>query len=387
MAGRPDVCGRAAITDDGNGRYHCTYSVPMPGCFEVHVVHLDLGSDAPSHVRGSPFVVVCRDPWDQPRLLGTLPQKRKAATLLPVGKFVVLFGGDKSGPFLLDTTEGDWRWTPAPLPPGSAAPLSRVGHAAVQHGDDAMIVFAGVSMLDQTELADLWRLRCQDGEFAWETAPAVRPFQRQLKRALAEQQNVLPEPRAVPEQGMHIQLTDRQGHSCWLSDHRWSAGATHVVQLTNVDPDVYQAVHFFVNKEGADVDAEPDRICTRSPFVMGTAEDGSAEAWEFEEGHLSITALAIPHSTVDGHKACVVTEAGAVLPAGGVQVHARAARMSPDMRLASATHDACLIAPRCYLARDNAAFSRNLAQRDGAAVLLLWRPLSSSRPERRAGAH
>lgn len=97
MVDRPDVVGRVRTSDVGNGSYSVHYSVPMPGKYEVIITHMDLGTATPSPLRGSPFTVVCKDAWHRPRVLGQLPAKRKAASLVPMGKDLVLFGGEKGG--------------------------------------------------------------------------------------------------------------------------------------------------------------------------------------------------------------------------------------------------------------------------------------------------
>jgi Filamin/ABP280 repeat len=319
MVDRPEVHGRAAVVDEGTGRYQCSYSVPMPGRYQVHVTHMDLGTDNPSHIRGSPFVIKCNDPWVRPRLLGLLPQKRKSATFRPLGGSLVLYGGDKSGPMVLDTSDNDWRWTPATMASNNIEPPSRTAHAAVPYGSDKMVLFAGVSLQDQSELADVWQLQIQDQVFSWAAAPSVKPFKRHIKRMLAEQRNILPEPQPVPTNGMHIQLTTEHGQAFWLSGHKWMAGPKHIVQLTNVDQDAFASVRWYINNNASE-GVEPDCISTSAPFLMGTDDAGAPRQWTFEVGKLTITAIAVPRNIEAGEEPAVIVEEAAVVPAGGMEV-------------------------------------------------------------------
>ena len=127
--------------------------------YEVTVTHHDLGCESLSHVRGSPFVVQAADPWTKHRVMGPTPAQRKAPTLQTLGGQLVLFGGDKSGAYTLNTTAADWRWAPLPLPEGAPGPPDRTLHAAAAWGDRKLVVFAGVNLADQSELADVWVLQ------------------------------------------------------------------------------------------------------------------------------------------------------------------------------------------------------------------------------------
>ena len=320
MVGRGDVTGRGAVTDLGNGSYSAAFSVPMPGEYMVHVTHLDLGSETPSHVRGSPFCMVCEDAWSKPRVLGAVPQKRKAATLLPVGQDVVLFGGDAGKPYVLNTTGTDWRWSAMSLPEGAPEPLPRTAHGACLTGSNEIVIFAGVSLADQTELSDVWKLSKQSGEWAWACAPASLPFKRELKRLKAEELSKLPEPRGVPASGMHVQLTPAEGEAFWLEGHKWNAGGTHTVELTGVDTETVKAVKFYLNG-GPDDGADPVHVATSAPYVMGLNEDGAAKHWAFDEGVLTIVAVAEPvTAAADGGETVKVSESATVLPEGGIEV-------------------------------------------------------------------
>ena len=132
--------------------------MPLPGEYEVSVTHHDLGCESLSHVRGSPFVVQAADPWTKHRIMGPTPGQRKAPTLQTVGGQLVLFGGDKGGAYTLNTSAADWRWTPLPPPEGSEGPPDRTLHAAAAWGDRKLVVFAGINLADQNELADVWVL-------------------------------------------------------------------------------------------------------------------------------------------------------------------------------------------------------------------------------------
>lgn len=125
----------------------------------MHVTHHDLGCEAVSHVRGSPYDVRAKDPWTRHRVLGAAPSQRKAPSLVPLAGQLVLFGGDKSGPYTLNTAAADWRWAPLPVPSGPPMPSDRTLHGAALYGDRKLVVFAGVSLADQSELADVWVLQ------------------------------------------------------------------------------------------------------------------------------------------------------------------------------------------------------------------------------------
>ena len=289
----------------------------------MSIMSQDLGSEHPSHVRGSPFIVNCKDPWTKPRVLGSMPQKRKAATMLPVGGDIVLFGGDKCAPCVLNTSGEDWRWSTMSLPDGASEPPPRTGHTAIPYGDDAMIVFAGVQLAEQTESADVWMLKKKGSEWSWTAAPESLPFTRELKRQRALEQNKLPDPRPVPARGMHVQLTPDGGEPFWLAGHKWNAGITHTVELTGVDPEIVKAVAFYLDdpkQEGAD----PVHVATSAPYMMGVEEDGSAKAWSFEEGDLVITAVAEPVAGADeGGETTTVSESATVLAEGGIEVRVK----------------------------------------------------------------
>lgn len=137
----------------------CRYSVPLPGVYDVNVTHHDLGSENLSHVRGSPFKVQASDPWTKHRVMGPTPAQRKAPTLQCVGSQLVLFGGDKNDSYTLNTSASDWRWSPLPLPEGSEGPPHRTLHASATWGDSKLVIFAGISLADQNELADVWVLQ------------------------------------------------------------------------------------------------------------------------------------------------------------------------------------------------------------------------------------
>jgi hypothetical protein len=143
------------------------------------VTHHDLGCEDVSHVRGSPFEVRAADPWKRHRVLGPAPSQRKSPSLLPVAGQLLLFGGDKNGPYTLNTSAQDWRWAPVPLPDGRPKPPDRTLHGAALAGErreqdgvvckSKMVVFAGISLADQTELADVWVLEVR----SWVAAKLV----------------------------------------------------------------------------------------------------------------------------------------------------------------------------------------------------------------------
>jgi len=128
-----EVEGRARVRDLENGMYEVLYMVPQPGKYKVHVFHADLGTPEPSHIRGSPFTIVCEDPWTKHRVMGAAPGKRKGVTLTALGSDLVAYGGDKSGISVCAMSAGDWRWS-APTPAGEA-PEERTLHAAVNRKD------------------------------------------------------------------------------------------------------------------------------------------------------------------------------------------------------------------------------------------------------------
>lgn len=76
------VDGEATIKDLGDGKYEVNYSVPLPGCYLVHVSHADLGGSDDIPVRGSPFKVMAVDAWTRHRLLGATPAQAKVRRTL-----------------------------------------------------------------------------------------------------------------------------------------------------------------------------------------------------------------------------------------------------------------------------------------------------------------
>lgn len=87
--GKPAEGATAAVADLGSGLYEARYSVPLPGAYEVHVLHTELGAAEPLPIRGSPFSVAVRDPWVRRRAAGAAPARRKGATLVAVGNDLV----------------------------------------------------------------------------------------------------------------------------------------------------------------------------------------------------------------------------------------------------------------------------------------------------------
>jgi hypothetical protein len=320
MVDRESVAGRGTITDLENGQYSGSFSVPMPGNYTVNITNLDLGSEHPSHVRGSPFHITCVDPWTKPRVLGTLPQKRKSTSLLPVGGDLVLYGGDKSRAFSLNTAGPDWRWATITLPDGAIEPPHRTAYGAALFGKNAMIVFAGINMADQSELADVWQLTNADGDWSWTASPQSLPFIRELKKQRAMELNKLPHPRPVPETGMHFQLTPADGHPYWLEGHRWNAADTHTVELTGVDPGIVKCVKFYLT-DPKEEGAKPVHVVASAPYIMGVGEDGAAKAWKFAAGELAITAVAEPVTPLEsGGEVTTVRESGTVMMEVGIAV-------------------------------------------------------------------
>ena len=321
MVGRDDITGRGALTDLHNGSYSALYSVPMPGMYDVTVTHQDLGSETPTNIRGSPFRIMCSDPWTKPRVLGTVPGKRKAATLLPVGGEMVLWGGDSGAPFALNTSGADWKWSAIALPEGGREPPARTAFgASLAASKSALFVFAGIQLSDQSELADVWQLQNKGGEWSWTGTPKSLPFVREIKKQRAIELNKLPNPRPVPATGMHIELTPAGGQPFWLDGHKWNAGAAHTVQLSNVDSSLVSQVKFYLNADPKDSAAEPVYVATSAPYVMGVEAGGEAKSWNFEEGELVITAVAEPIAEVEGGETVTVCESAVVLAEGGVEV-------------------------------------------------------------------
>lgn len=242
MADRSEIIGRVLLEDHGTGQYTCTYSVPLPGDYDVSVMHADLGSEAQSHVRGSPFRVHAADPWTRHRVLGTAPSARKASSLLAVADSLVLYGGDKSAPATLNTDGADWRWATLPLVEGANEPPVRGGHATALWGEEAMVVFAGVGLADQTELNDVWVLRCVGDKWAWDGGAEGDPYARQLKRQKLLDDTRPPEPQPVPVDAPHIALVTGGTEKCWLNGHRWYSSDEFGIELVGVPADVVKEV-------------------------------------------------------------------------------------------------------------------------------------------------
>lgn len=237
MAERPEITGRVGLEDLGTGQYTCTYSVPLPGDYEVSVMHADLGCEVKSHVRGSPFRVHAADPWTRHRVLGAPPSARKACSLLPLAEALVLYGGDKTSPVSLNTDGADWRWSSLPLVEGAPEPPHRGGHGAALWGENALVVFAGVGLADQTELNDVWVLRCVGDKWAWDGGVDGEPFARNLKRQKLLEDTRPPEPQPVPADSPHIALVDVHAEKVWLHGHRWYSSETCAIELMGVAPD------------------------------------------------------------------------------------------------------------------------------------------------------
>lgn len=237
MADRPEITGRVLLEDHGTGQYTCTYSVPLPGDYDVSVIHADLGSEAQSHVRGSPFRVHAADPWTRHRVLGTAPSARKACSLLPVAESLVLFGGDKTAPVMLNTDTADWRWSALPLTEGAPEPPPRASHGVALWGKDAMVVFAGVGLADQSELNDVWVLRCVGDKWAWDGGVDGEPFARQLKRQKLLDETRPPEPKPVPADAPHLALVGADADKIWLHGHRWYSSDAFAVELLGAETD------------------------------------------------------------------------------------------------------------------------------------------------------
>lgn len=237
MAARPEITGRVLLEDHGTGQYTCTFSVPLPGDYDVAVVHADLGSEAQSHVRGSPFRVHAADPWTRHRVLGTAPSARKGSSLLPVAESLVLFGGDKTAPVTLSTDSVDWRWAALPLAEGAPEPPPRASHGAALWGEDAMVIFAGMGLGDQSELNDVWVLRCVGDKWAWDGGVDGEPFARQLKRQKLLDDTRPPEPKPVPADAPHLALVSGDADKLWLHGHRWYCSDEFAVELVGAEAD------------------------------------------------------------------------------------------------------------------------------------------------------
>ena len=163
--------GTSRVSDLHNGMYEALYSTPMPGQYAVHVTFNELATNEQVPIRGSPFTVVCEDPWTKHRVTGAAPARRKGLSLVTLGNELVLYGGDKSGVSVCTAAEGgaDWKWSTAAV--SGDAPPDRSMHSATVLSHDEVVIFGGLNLADQTELNDLYYLRKTADGWSW-THPA-----------------------------------------------------------------------------------------------------------------------------------------------------------------------------------------------------------------------
>ena len=169
------LIGSARYVDLEDGMYHMFYSVPAVGTYLVHVKYHELGTNESTPIRGSPFSITCTDPWTKHRITGSTPAKRKGCTLNAVGNELVLYGGDKSGVSLCNTEGVEWKWTPATV--GGEAPPDRTLHTATILADD-IVIFGGVNLNDQNDLADVYYLRKVGDGWVWSHPKESTPYIR-----------------------------------------------------------------------------------------------------------------------------------------------------------------------------------------------------------------
>eukprot|EP00879_Flechtneria_rotunda_P017284 GHRR01018106.1.p1 GENE.GHRR01018106.1~~GHRR01018106.1.p1 ORF type:complete len:1124 (+),score=375.49 GHRR01018106.1:243-3374(+) len=169
------VTGDARITDLQDGRYEVHYSVPKAASYLVHISHADLGGNESVPLRGSPFKVHATDPWTQHRVLGSIPGRRKGATLSELDGELVLYGGDTCGLVVCSTSPGEWRWSS--VTPSGPAPGDRIQHSVIIV-QNQLVLFGGASLSDGTELADMFWLKKTQGGWAWGCPKSHTPYVR-----------------------------------------------------------------------------------------------------------------------------------------------------------------------------------------------------------------
>ncbi|KAI8464229.1 MAG: flagellar alpha dynein [Monoraphidium minutum] len=176
--GKPVDGATAGVKDLGTGLYQAHYSVPLPGTYQVHVLHTELGAAEPVPIRGSPFTITTSDPWVRHRTGGAAPARRKGASLVAVGGELVLYGGDASGASVCVPAgaTGEWRWSQ--IAAAGAAPPDRAAHSAAVWAS-GMVVFGGAALEPSGgELADVWWLRRQGGGWVWGVPGRHTPYVR-----------------------------------------------------------------------------------------------------------------------------------------------------------------------------------------------------------------
>ena len=113
--------------DKEDGTYDVRYIAKLPGPYHISVKHLDFGEKSDwAHVRGSPFRVMCHDPWTRYKVFGQLPPVKKHAVLHHMAGDLVLCGTTDSGVHLCETQDSvmraitfareycrgqEWRWS------------------------------------------------------------------------------------------------------------------------------------------------------------------------------------------------------------------------------------------------------------------------------------
>lgn len=178
------VEGRYRIQDMHNGLYNVYYTVPMPGRYQVHVYHADLGAPEPGQIRGSPFVIDCKDPWTKHRIMGAAPAKRKGMSLVTLGGDLVAYGGDRTGISVCAASGSDWKWT-NPTPVGEDTPEDK-SLPAVIIKKDTMISFGGVSLNSNNDTADLAFLKKTEEGWTWTKVKEHAPYMRRAKEGEEE---------------------------------------------------------------------------------------------------------------------------------------------------------------------------------------------------------
>jgi len=109
--------GESRVIDLENGMHEAYFSAPAPGTYHVHVKYDELG-DPPELVpiRGSPWTVVCEDPWQYHRVGGTAPMKRRDLSTSLVGDQIVLYGADMTASPTMLTMGEEWKWNTPEIP-------------------------------------------------------------------------------------------------------------------------------------------------------------------------------------------------------------------------------------------------------------------------------
>lgn len=168
--------GTSRVLDLNNGQYQVYYAAPTPGPYFLHVTYNELGTTDIVPIRGSPFSVICSDPWTKHRVMGSIPARRKGLSLVTMGNELVVYGGDKSGVSVCSTEGADWRWVN--VTPQGEAPPDRTLHSCVITNDSAMVIFGGINLADQNDLNDMYMLRKEGDTWIWSHPMESRPYMR-----------------------------------------------------------------------------------------------------------------------------------------------------------------------------------------------------------------